>query len=143
MAFESVVLFCSFLGHRGSGHHGGSGSSRLLEGSDNLCDKACWSRGMILALGARGPGFKSRTGPCSFFFFNITFLSQVFMTDVFELLSLLPMGCSRVLRAHVFPLAVKRVALTHSLSSVSFQTIIAMLCGGHLNGRCGFILSSN
>jgi len=36
---------------------------KITNSLENLLDKARWSRGMILAKGTRGPGFKSRTSP--------------------------------------------------------------------------------
>jgi hypothetical protein len=45
--------------------------------------KARWSRGMILALGARGPGFKSRTGPCAFCFNHLEACLEKSKTSIF------------------------------------------------------------
>ena len=52
--------------------------------------RARWSRGMILASGARGPGFKSRTSPSSVFKRNMSLcgisitckISEIFNNDM-------------------------------------------------------------
>ena len=86
---------------------------------------ACWSRGMILALGARGPGFKSRTSPYFPFSSNVTiFINYMSSNSVTK--KLLPfsdqctrttlLGCNQLVCTHTLTHTWQMLKPTYTLT---------------------------